>query len=441
MAEKIVFDASVLISGYISGNLHKTGLFRVSHEILKQLVKSGSFEIYLFDVYHRERELIKYVQKEFKQCKRIKEHSYLFGLIVFSAGNFADYLRDIQKSTTSRIVSLLAGGLKNTLLIIEKGAGKADRLFFGSRKLNKSLNRCSLYFSTYYQIPLDIRENAGIKKVYTVHDLIPLIHPEYFSSPYNTILLKDVVDTIGKNDYVVCVSESTKRDLISFRPDLDLSHFIVAPLAAAEFFWPVKDEEILRAIKEKHKIPQDKKYLLSVCTFEPRKNLKTLIAAFRILLEQGNVEGTSLVLTGAPYWAKDPLLDEISIINKEYPGKILITGFVSDKELAVLYSGAYAFVYSSFYEGFGLPPLEAMQCGAPVICSETSSMPEVVGDCGILFNPFSVTELVNAITLLMLDKNLRNELAQKSLIGAASFNWSLTSSAIETVFNVALSEI
>lgn len=436
---KIIYDASVLVSGHILGNENKTGLYRVSYEILSGLLKLDLYEIYLFDVFYRERELEKYILKQFPGCLVIRVYSKWYRRFIFPLSNLADNLRNIENRSNIGFYRFAVKVGKNVLISLEKIARKIERKFCIKKNLQSETKNCSLYFSTYFPIPVPLRQNINLKKIYTIHDMIPLIHPEYFSSSFNTQLVKEVVDNIEKNDYVICVSESTKRDLFSYQTMINPDQVFVAHLAAADFFSPVSDNILKQALYEKYKIPVNKKYLLSVCTFEPRKNLKTLISAYSILLKEKKVEDMVLVLTGAPYWGKDFLLDEITFLNNKYDNPILITGFVPDNELVILYSGAYAFVYPSFYEGFGLPPLEAMQCGVPVISSNTSSLPEVVDDCGILIDPKSETELAKAIILLNQDQDLRNTLSQRSLARAANFTWANTTSIIKNVFDFALS--
>ena len=144
------------------------------------------------------------------------------------------------------------------------------------------------------------------------------------------------------------------------------------------------------------------------------------------------------MLTGSPGWKSDLLIEEIKELNKRFNNSIILTGFVTDNELAVLYSGAYAFLYPSLYEGFGLPPLEAMQCGAPVITSNSSSLPEVIGDCGIMIDPTSISELTDAITLLYENKRQRNLMSKKAIRRAACFNFNYTVDIILKIFNLAL---
>lgn len=436
--KRIIFDASVLVSGNVSGDIYKTGLYRVSYEILSNLCKQNLYELFLFDVFFRERELIKFVQKDFPGCFRLNVHSYWYRILFFPIGGFIDKLRVLEDGEKRLITDIPAWILKNILIIIEKVAKKIDKSFFRTGNLIKEIDKCDLYYSTYFPMPEQIRSDKKIKKVYTIHDIIPILHPEYFSSPYNYYLVKEVVDSISLEDYIICVSESTKKDLITYRADLNPDHAFVALLAASENFQPVSNVEEINRIKKKFKIPLNINYLLSVCTLEPRKNLKTVIESFRNILQKVKTRDLVLVLTGSPGWKSDLLIEEIKELNKRFNNSIILTGFVTDNELAVLYSGAYAFLYPSLYEGFGLPPLEAMQCGAPVITSNSSSLPEVIGDCGIMIDPTSISELTDAITLLYENKRQRNLMSKKAIRRAACFNFNYTVDIILKIFNLAL---
>lgn len=432
--KRIIFDASVLVSGHVSGDIHKTGLYRVSYEILTNLCAKNLHEYLLYDVFSRERELKKYVQKDFPGCSRLNVYSFWYRTMFFPIGDFIDKLRLREQIGKKGGTNIPAWLIKNILIIVEKVAKKIDKNFFHKRNIRKELDNCDIYYSTYFPVPSQIRLHKKIKRIYTLHDMIPILHPEYFSSPYNQSLVKEVVDNIEPDDYVICVSESTKKDLINYRPELKNDHITVSLLAASDNFYKVNDEEKIEDVRDKYNIPSEKKYLLSVCTLEPRKNLRLLFEAFRELLLACKTTDLVLVLTGSPGWGSDIMIAEISELNEQFNNSVILTGFIPDNELAALYSGSYIFVYPSFYEGFGLPPLEAMKCGVPVISSNTSSLPEVVGNCGIFVDPTSKTDLVNAIMLLLGNIELRNTLAKKSLLRASDFSWEKTTEMITNIF-------
>jgi glycosyltransferase involved in cell wall biosynthesis len=432
--KKVIFDVTVLVSGNVSGNIHKTGLYRVAYEVLKNLEKLELYDILLFDVYYREREIRKYVQKDFPTCSRLRICSLWYRIFFFPLGDIIDQLRKSEQASQKRTFQFFLWGFKNTLILLDRVARKIDRRIFRNRIQRREIKKCDIYYSTYFPIPVLIRLNERLKKVYTIHDMIPVMHPEYFSSPYNQLLLKEVVDNISLNDFVICVSESTKKDVLRYRSDLNPNQIVVDLLGSSEYFYPVRDRGKIDEIRARYNIPLNKRYLLSVCTIEPRKNLKTVLTSFKEILNEDRCTDLILVLTGSPGWGSDILMDEINKINERYNCSIILTGFVNDEDLSVLYSGAYAFIYLSLYEGFGLPPLEAMQCGVPVISSNTSSLPEVIGDAGILVDPAGIAEIKDAINLLYNDLNFRNSLAHKSLNRSSEFQWTKTTNIIKNVF-------
>ena len=166
------------------------------------------------------------------------------------------------------------------------------------------------------------------------------------------------------------------------------------------------------------------RYVLSVCTLEPRKNLAHLIRCFAQLIQQERLPDLHLVLVGNLGWKYESIFAELTAAEGVRE-RIIITGYVADEDMAALYSGSLFFAYPSLYEGFGLPPLEAMQCGVPVITSNTSSLPEVVGDAGIMVSPQDGDALCQAMLRLVIRHgNLRKAaLAEKSLKQAAQFSW------------------
>jgi len=252
----------------------------------------------------------------------------------------------------------------------------------------------------------------------TAYDLIPILYPEFFITGIAE-LQTNTFQSLCFEDWVLCISESTRTDLLAYRPDLDPEKIRVTPLAAAEHFTRCHDRHRISEVRSRLGIPIDASYFLSVCTLEPRKNLRHLIAVFKQMLTQLD-EKTYLVLVGAKGWHVDELLREVT---GETTGRVIVTGYVSDEDLAPLYSDAIAFVYPTLYEGFGLPPLEAMQCGTPVIASHNSSLPEVVGDSGILIDAKSREELASAILRLYQDDALRQSLSHLGLQRAKKFTW------------------
>lgn len=249
------------------------------------------------------------------------------------------------------------------------------------------------------------------KLVTTIHDVTFLKYPETHT-PYSVAVHTRHLNQAKKYaDQIIAVSESTKKDLIDY--GIPTEKITVIYEAAGSIFRPVDP----RSVKVKHGLT--KPYFLSVGTREPRKNLQRLIEAFSKLPTRTVPVGNQLAIAGPVGWGE----------SLKIPSNVRFLGFVPDEDLAGLYSGAKAFVYPTLYEGFGLPVLEALSCGCPVITSNLSSLPEVGGEAAIYVNPKSITEISRAMTEIQ-KLNLR----EKSLAQARKFSWEKTARATLKVY-------
>jgi len=299
---------------------------------------------------------------------------------------------------------------------------------------SKEVDTANIYHSLFYPIHESLAKFPDIKKIVTIHDLIPVLLPEYNS---NTELLENTITSIGKNNFAICVSENTKMDLLKYAPQIDPNKVFVSLLAASpEFFYQCKNETKFSEVQGKYNIPE--KYFLSLSTLEPRKNIDHVIRSFVRLISDKKIHDLSLVLVGGKGWDFDKIFNEFGHA-KDFQDRIIITGRIPDEDLASIYSHANSFYYMSFYEGFGLPPLEAMQCGTPSVVSDTSSLPEVVGEAGILLDPKDQESLVKSMWKLYNDKFYRNELSEKSLMQAKKFSWEKTVQQHIDIYNKILS--
>jgi glycosyltransferase involved in cell wall biosynthesis len=257
----------------------------------------------------------------------------------------------------------------------------------------------------------------------TFYDLIPFRHPEMVQA-ISISQLQAVVAAFQPGDFAICISQHVKDDFCEYL-HLDPSHVFVAPLAAdAARFHPGADAGQIDATRRRFQIPDDgSPYLLSLCAVERRKNLLHLIRCFgRLRREDPAARDLRLVLVGRA--AQAGLAETKSLIAAEKLEKhVVLTGYVEDADLAPLYAGALAFVFPSLAEGFGLPPLEAMQCGVPVICSDRTSLPEVMGDAGLLIDPEDPDALCAAMQRILHEEPLRAELSSRGLAQAARFSW------------------
>ncbi len=266
--------------------------------------------------------------------------------------------------------------------------------------------------------------------VLTIHDLAFIRFPEFNFDWF----IKKYTGEVKKNAYIskkiIADSESTRNDIVSFF-GIDPLKVEVVYLAADDMFRKLTEKEKNTYVLKKYQI--DKKYILSVGTIEPRKNFAALIRAFNNIKKSKIGSGYKLVIVGRTGWKSEATYEERE--NSPYRDDILFTGWIPDQELVQIYNWAELFVYPSLFEGFGLPPLEAMSCGLPVITFNTSSLKEVVGDAGILVAAGDESELKNQLLHVLENELVKEELSSKSLIQAKKFSWEETAKKILDIYN------
>lgn len=264
--------------------------------------------------------------------------------------------------------------------------------------------------------------------VLTIHDVIFLKYPQFYTWR-NRNYMKSVANfSIKRANAVITYSNATKNDLID-RLGVNEDKIIVIPLAVDERFMQAKDDQI-EEIRRKYKIPQT--YILTLSTLEPRKNIRRLFEAFAKLKKDKSIEH-KLVIAGQKGWGNKDFFSKL--VELGINDDVIITGFIEEEDLPAIYSGASIFVYPSLYEGFGLPPLEAMACGTPVICSNTSSLPEVVGDAAWQVDPTDTEDIAKAMAKIIEDKSLALDLRTKGLKQAKKFDWKTTAEKTLQVYN------
>ena len=261
--------------------------------------------------------------------------------------------------------------------------------------------------------------------------MLVFLYPQHFSRKHRYVVGHLTKYAINSSDHIITVSESTKNEILDLFPKIDRDKITVTHEASD--LKPAEGVDSNRLYEHFNDLPQH--YLLSVGTLEPRKNLKRLIQAFSELKVANKIQDVGLVLVGGRGWLDSGVGADQEELSKQ---GIFPLGFVADEWLPQLYSNALAFVYPSIHEGFGLPPLEAMSCGAPVILSETSSLPEVGGDAALYVDPFSIDSIQSAIEKIVNDSELRNALSEKSLLQSRKFSWDETARLTEEVYRTVL---
>lgn len=275
---------------------------------------------------------------------------------------------------------------------------------------------------TIFHAPLYIVPFAcTIPKVVTVHDLTFYIYPELACRQNRAILQWLLPASIKAADAVIADSKNTKQDIINYlgtRPE----KIKVIPLAASEIFQKIHNREELDRVKLKYSLPEE--YMLFVGTIEPRKNLERLLKAYKQVIDRRTDLPHQLVMVGRLGWLYKDILRIYHDLGMGNRVKLL--GYVDEEDMSAIYNGAALFVYPSLYEGFGLPVLEAMACGIPVITSNISSLPEVAGNCCHLVNPLDVEELAYAIERILESPTLQGQMAKAGLARSREFSWRRT---------------
>ena len=343
-------------------------------------------------------ELIKVLLEINKQDRFV-----LFGISTFETRN---YLKNIEykKYSNARlaIYTIPARAFRTTFLLWQALNWPA---------IEKLVGPVDIFHNFNWYLPF---QKQG-KKVATVFDMTPILHPEWHQE--KTIQLDSVrLKRIKENaDLVITISEYSKKDFLQF-----------APNKKVEVIYPGVSEQF-SGVANRSK----KGYFLSMATIEPRKNIRMLIEAF---LESGLKN--KLVLAGGAGWGSEEIFD----FAKKYRDKIEIIGFVKDTDLPKLLSGALALVYPSFYEGFGIPVLEAMTSGVPVICSNSSSLPEVGGEAPLYIDPNNNDSLKKALISVFNDKDLRKKMIVKGLRQAKKFSWQKSAKNLNRLYQQLLQE-
>ncbi|MBU1008898.1 MAG: glycosyltransferase [Bacteroidetes bacterium] len=306
------------------------------------------------------------------------------------------------------------------------------RLLFRMRD-NKRLNRLTLQFNRYDLIHLPLQQHFfSFRKtarplLVTIHDFTHRLFPEHHTAINISNAEQGLKFISQRKAHVLAVSASTLHDT---QKELKLPEYHVHMVHEAadreKFSFRINRDET-RKIKEKYGIPDGIPYLLSLSTIEPRKNLGNTIQAFLRLATKHEGLHLNLVIAGKKGW----MTNKLFVQNKLFTDRVFFTGFIDDGDLAALYSEALALTYLSFYEGFGLPPLEAMSCGTPVIYSNRSSLPEIIADGGLSANPDDIEEIMTKFEQIYANPALRESLGRKALKRSLDFSW--RKAAIETL--------
>jgi len=284
--------------------------------------------------------------------------------------------------------------------------------YFGGPGMDHAFDGVSLFHATEHLLP----RITHARSVFTLHDTAYLLFPQYHLLRNRLYLTLMMPRFLAQAEAIIAVSESTRRDAERFYR-LDPAKVHVIPEGVEPQFAPITNCQLLDAIRQRYNLPF--RFILYVGTIEPRKNLLTLLEAYAALRVQSPEVG--LVIAGGRGWLYESFFECLRQLGlEEY---VTLTGYVPDDDLPALLNLAEVFAFPSVFEGFGLPPLEAMACGAPVVCSNASSLPEVVGEAGLLLPPADLRAWVEALQRLLTTPELRAELRAQGLARARRFTW------------------
>ena len=384
---KILLDITPLGNGY-KNNGGRCGIHRVVVETIKAMAADPKMDFYCTTMGSLDAEaktfwalqsLGESFENRFRSMRT--RNAFIHGILMWAKGiHFASM--EFKRYNPIRLAAAAFCRILGILFPVRPGTEKWD-----------------VYHSTFHELHQGVRAKSRILYVY---DAIPAKFPEFFPENSGEQWWKNVRSLNQADDIIICNSNSTKNDLLSLGI-LDPQRIFSVPLGVDKRFNPnTIPAEGYQKIKEKYSIPNGR-WIFTLSAIEPRKNLASVITAMKMI---SSTHPDIKLVIGGPYgWKMENFLEKTAN-DAELKNKIVFTGFIDDDDLPAVYSNAPCFVYASFYEGFGLPPIEALACGAPVIASSTSSMPEVLGDGALYINPHEPSTIAAAITEVF-DKPLK----------------------------------
>ena len=286
----------------------------------------------------------------------------------------------------------------------------------------------TLFFN--YVIPPGVKG----KKIAIVYDMAYKAYPETVRNRTRRLLNIALKKSCKRADHIITISQFSKSEIMKYLNIPDEKITIMPCGVDTTLYHDKYTEEDIQNVLNKYKIQGE--YLLYLGTLEPRKNIVRLIKAYAKLKDK-KLSPPKLVLAGRRGWMYDDIFQIVKLLN--LVDDVIFTGYVDAEDAPLLIKGAMVFLFPSIYEGFGMPPLEAMACGTPVLTSNISSLPEVVGDAGILVDPFSIESIQNGMEMLINDNKLRMELSYRGIQRSKRFTWNESANVLYKVFQDQLS--
>jgi glycosyltransferase involved in cell wall biosynthesis len=425
---KVAFDISILGTEEQSPQ-NRTGIYKSIEAVIKELLLMSSkthaetFELVAFssDFCQINSSLLAW-QRILKELKLSIEAYPFLGTELLSTRQ--QWVLALSERKTSRKRAKQSCLLESLLFSIARPWYRKDIINF-SQVISKQLPKATVVHIPFTRDLEQFPLARGLTRVVTCYDLTPILcEARANANPRKKEKFAAQLRLIAQPDWVCCISQSAKTDLLAFRPDLNPEQSVVTYLGAeTSRFYPVTETPLLQSTRERYHIPTGGSYILSVCTHLPHKNMPFLIRNFlELCVKQAIADDVVLVLCGG----KRKFTAEMETLLLGYPQqshRVIVTGYVADDDLPALYSGATVFVLPSLYEGFGLPVLEAMQCGTPVLSSDTASLPEVGGDAALYASPTDDSQFQQQMVALLNSPELRQQMIEKGFKQAEKFSW------------------
>ncbi|WP_448552183.1 glycosyltransferase family 4 protein [Thalassotalea montiporae] len=344
--------------------------------------------------------------------KKVSASNDMERMLFFAHGRFFE-LKDFKTSHSNNSAS---ENKKNKVREYLSRSKLATSLYMGvipiKERLSLSNYKDFIFHSPNFHLP-----QFGGKKVVTVHDLSTLLFPEFHPSNRLKFINKQLKNIEKSADAIVTVSPMVRDEILKHFPNTK-NRVFVTPLGVSEQFLPKEKSSVAMFLSKDNLLYH--KYFLFVSTIEPRKNLDRLLDAFKIYFDK-RVQFFPLVIIGGVGWKSDRVMTKIRELERL--GVVLYKGYVQEEHMPYYYSGARALLMPSIYEGFGLPVLEAMSCNTAVVTSDNTPMADIVGDCGVMVNPFSIEDMARKIIELSEDQGMYLELAKLGRHKSKSYSW------------------
>ncbi|TVQ43162.1 MAG: glycosyltransferase [Saprospirales bacterium] len=422
--------------GLIADKTLKTPKYRILIEANKlQISRNDGIKRYLTHLLKGLQEVSKYGNGQFRFDLLINKKIEPLDRFEFYANNLVKEVKAYEKVLLGikAIIRFLTPGfiyeplasfyrdtpVRSLLRKARSGVGKREE----DALVRKFSGQVPLYDLIHLPLPQNFHyiEKLQGSLIVTIHDLTHKVRPEFHTDDNVRRTEKGITESVKSADHFIAISKFTQQDFIRYYPIPENKVSLVYEASDAQLFFPNFNSTLTNEVRERYLLPEGS-FFLCLSTIEPRKNLINTIRGF-IQFKQNNPGlQASLVIAGDKGWKTMPILKEA----ENHGAEIHFTGFVEDRDLHVLFSEAVAFIYLSFYEGFGLPPLEAMSCMTAVLHSNITSLKEVVGDSGLIADPDSPDDIALKMGELFFDEQLRSHLEQKAFNRALQFNFRRT---------------